>query len=623
MSDSLTAMQRLHLCMAENPPLPKPSFRKLRVFTFDPSLGAELETYALNETTVEIPWEHDLKPGPVGEYLEVVDIDPASGCAYAPVDLNAPELLSQDGLRPSESDPRFHQQMVYAVAMRTIQVFERALGRAALWAPRFIRDAKGKVEREEYVQRLRIHPHALRIPNAYYSPERMALLFGYFPASTEAEATVPGGMVFACLSHDIVAHETSHALLDGLHRRYRENTNLDMLAFHEAFADIIALFLHFTVPDALGSQIASTGGDLGKPNLMAEMALQFGRATRGDGALRDYIGEKPTRNDYAAAAEPHNRGAVLVAAVFDAFLRIYQLRTRDLIRLATGGTGVLPAGAIPHDLVQRLSQEAGKLAGHWLNMCIRALDYCPPVDLTFGDYLRALVTADRDLVPEDRLGYRVAIVAAFRDRGIYAEGVRTLSEVSVAWEPPPDPLASLKKHLQGMDLFQNGVSDRRLAYQHSREHAEELHTRLFGPDGLSDDEMDILGLHRRPDKARNGKPFKVKTDGGTFWARGIEVHSVRPARRVSPDGLIQSDIIVEMTQSWSPDADFKTKFRGGCTLLIDADTGRVRYLIRKRVGRTAVAAPETSEALGFTDPRDSYFRNEGPRREPFALLHGH
>ena len=32
------------------------------------------------------------------------------------------------------------------------------------------------------MQRLRIYPHALREANAYYSPEKKALLFGYFPA---------------------------------------------------------------------------------------------------------------------------------------------------------------------------------------------------------------------------------------------------------------------------------------------------------------------------------------------------------------------------------------------------------------------------------------------------------
>ena len=117
--------------------------------------------------------------------------------------------------------------------------------------------------------------------------------------------------------------------------------------------------------------------------------------------------------------EPHVRGAILVSAIFAAFLTIYKSRCADLIRLATNGSGVLPAGDISVDLANRLASEASKTAEHVLNMCIRALDYCPPIDLTFGEYLRALITADRDLVPDDQDGYRVAFIAAFRERGIY------------------------------------------------------------------------------------------------------------------------------------------------------------------------------------------------------------
>ena len=47
----------------------------------------------------------------------------------------------------------------------------------------------------------------------------------------------------------------------------------------------------------------------------------------------------------------------------------------------------------PMGLTRKLVQ-ASKSARHLLTMCVRALDYVPPVDLTFGEYLRALITAE-------------------------------------------------------------------------------------------------------------------------------------------------------------------------------------------------------------------------------------
>ena len=85
--------------------------------------------------------------------------------------------------------------------------------------------------------------------------------------------------VFTCLSHDIIAHETTHALLDGMHRRFNEPSNPDVLAFHEAFADIVALFQHFSLPEVLRHQVAATRGDLESQNRLGELAQQFGQAT--------------------------------------------------------------------------------------------------------------------------------------------------------------------------------------------------------------------------------------------------------------------------------------------------------------------------------------------------------
>jgi hypothetical protein len=421
--------------------------RKLRIFAFDPSMGRRHETSGINEVLVSIPWEMDkIDPrraflGPIGEYVEVVDYDPSLDLFYAPIDLHDPKLLADNGLRPAEWNPQFHQQMVYAVAMNTIANFESALGRVALWGSRG-RDDKGRFVDGQYVQRLRIYPHALRDANAYYSPKKKALLFGYFEADHGQSGAPAGTTVFTCLSHDIIAHETSHALLDGMHPRFNESTNPDVLALHEAFSDIVAIFQHFSYPDVLKHQISRTRGDLESQNLLGQLAQEFGQTLGRGAALRDALGgvkdgiwqlHKPNPQRLEQETRVHARGSILVAAVFRAFVTIYRARTADLMRIASNGSGILPKGELHPDLVNRLADEAAKSARHVLQMCIRALDYCPPVDVSFGDYFRAIITADHDLHPEDEHNYRVAVIEAFLAWGIVPRNMPIVSVHTLLW----------------------------------------------------------------------------------------------------------------------------------------------------------------------------------------------
>lgn len=428
----------------------RPKTRRLRVYAFDPSASVTLETAVVNDAVIELPWETPWEDhvvlGPVNEYLEVIDFDPACGLFYAPLDLNDPYLLAQDGLPPAEGCPQFHQQMVFAVVMKTIHAFERALGRGVLWA------GPPHPERGDpsYTKRLRIYPHALREANAYYSPDKTALLFGYFrPDSKDGQ---PTEWVFTCLSQDIVAHETTHAILHGLQPRTIDAANPDMLAFHEGFADIIALFQHFSMTAVLEHQIARSAGSLRVNNLLTGLAVQFGKATGRNGALRyalDMIAQEAkaaeaARQSGAAPAprvaklgdtpEAHARGQFLVAAVFDAFVTIYESRTADLFRLAR--FSATSGEAISSDLVRRLAREASKVAEQMMRICVRALDYLPPVDFSFGEYLRALITADTDLVPVDPLRYRVAIAEAFHNRGIPVPGCISYAPESLMWDEP-------------------------------------------------------------------------------------------------------------------------------------------------------------------------------------------
>ena len=429
--------------------------------------------------------------------------------------------------------------------------------------------------------------------------------------------------MFCSLSHDIIAHETTHALLDGLHRYFGEPTNQDVLAFHEAFADIVALFQHFTVTESLRDQIRRTRGDLARQNILGELAQEFGQAIGQYGALRSAIGhfdkekelwipEQPKGNEYGNAIEPHDRGAVLVAAVFDAFLDIYRRRGADLIRLATSGTGVLPEGEIPNDLVNRLAQEASKIAEHVLNICIRALDYCPPVDLRFGEYLRALITADRDLVPEDRWGYRPAFIQGFRRRGIYPENVRNLSSESLCWERPEVDF-SVDGMLRNLELSWDLRADRKKAFQVSQRNGFQAHKWLKENPMIKDADVEALGFYRAERDNLDGSPGEL---------RNFEVHSVRPVRRIGPDGQQRTDLVVEITQSWLP-AYGSGKFRGGCTLIVDLAQRAIRYVVRKRVGHPDRMQEQEKFQMKMAqgDLGFNYFGGSIEKREPFAMVH--
>jgi hypothetical protein len=119
----------------------------------------------------------ELKPGPVGERFSVIDYDGTNKIFYGPIDLNDPRLVVAGGLAPSESDPRFHQQMVYAVASETLQRFEYALGRRVRWRGTKRSPSAPSVPRGAS-RCLNLFPHAMCQANAFYSPDAHGILFG-------------------------------------------------------------------------------------------------------------------------------------------------------------------------------------------------------------------------------------------------------------------------------------------------------------------------------------------------------------------------------------------------------------------------------------------------------------
>ncbi len=429
--------------------------------------------------TAAVPVPADrLYPGPQSHRFHVVDYDASTR------HLGSPAILPSDAFTdPDDStileDSHFHAQNVFAIASRTLGAFESALGRRVGWS------FPGHT--------LYLVPHALSEANAFYSDDDEAVLFGYFPSSGR-------GDVRTCLSHDIVAHETTHAVLDGLRHRYEEPGLPDQPAFHEAFADIVAILSVFSAraivehllgaPDAKGRIPEETVAPTAlEQNALLSLAEQMGEevhAERGN-ALRRSI-QIPASDAWKtdpAFREPHRRGEILVAAVLQTFLGMWEGRLQALIH----GGGLDRA---------RAAEEGAKSADHLLGMVIRSIDYLPPVEFEFEDFLDAILVSDAELVPEDAHDYRDALRAAFNAFGIFQPAGRI---VDLSSEPSRPGYRNL--------------------------HFEALRT---DPDEVFRFIWDNAGL--------------LEIDA-TYYT---SVEAVRPPVRVGPDGFVVSESVAHYVQ---------------------------------------------------------------------------
>lgn len=614
-----------------------PATRPLKAYAFDPSSGTLLG----NQMDLAVRFE-ELDPGPVvrdmfaWDGIAVIDYDASNGVYYQPVDLDDPKILIRGGLDPIEADPRFHQQMVYAVVTDTIQHFEAALGRRIHWRRGARRDKERRTPDED-IYTLNIFPHAMVSANAFYSPKAHGILFGYFRASaTDPGRNLPGQIVYTCLSHDIVVHETTHAIIDGIRRHFTEQTNPDVAAFHEAFADLAALFRHFSHEQVLLDAIQRTGGmlfertlapdaagkageepgvsaQIGRRNPLVELAQQFGEATGRGKGLRSALDKAPNSRDIQTVFEAHARGAILVAAVFDAFFTIYLNRTADLFRIYRAGGGTVGMD-LPSPLARLLAEEASRTASRFFNICVRALDYCPPVDITFGDFLRAVITSDFDLHPTDNLGLRDAFMQAFRVRGIVPDGASFFSDAAIAWPTAKDlpPIQKLE----------------------------------FGdPNGFTPAEQQRAADALRSYFADPQVRKQYAALGVLDLASPIDIPSFHPVFRIGEDGALRTEMVVEVVQERQTSFDDTEPglgtfpLRGGATIIIGKPTlvearrhryekgeyipyGNVRYVIGKQLDGDAGARRQSRQRahlqrLGLVEGSDpDRFRID------FALTHG-
>src|SRR5215203_3593407 len=157
----------------------QPLYRPLKIFALDPSVSRLQGATAL----VNVPFEQ-LQPGPEGQIFQVSSDDEN---VAPPLDLDDHNILIRNGLDPSTSDKRFHDQMVYAVCSIVYTAFRTALGRHITWG----------FEKREDRSQLLIKPRAFEGNNSHYDKSAGELCFGFFRSKAKGEFP---GTVYACLS---------------------------------------------------------------------------------------------------------------------------------------------------------------------------------------------------------------------------------------------------------------------------------------------------------------------------------------------------------------------------------------------------------------------------------------
>lgn len=576
--------------------------RPFRIIAQDPAVP-DLEGKIL---TAEIDIPHEtLLPGPCGHRVQVIDFDSASRVYYPAGQVHNDVATTKDrkdiDIDSLINDPAFHAENVYAVVMRVLARFENALGRHVSW--------KGDSHQ------LKLVPHAFADANAFYSRDVEAILFGYFPRRDGK------GMIYTCLSHDIIVHETTHALLDGLCDRFIYASSPDQAAFHEAFADIIALLSVFSLKGVAQAALAKDLNEesrslnlipksqlsrdaLGQLALLG-LAEQMGKElqiTRG-GALRRSVELTPSPKYYQSPEFllPHRRGEILVAAVMNAFIQVWAERLNKLNPVSGGQLDL-----------DRAAEEGADVADCLLTMAIRALDYLPPLHMLFHDYLNALITADVEIRPDDsRYRFRDHLRNSFTDYGIQPfVGTAVTSKEQIA--EAEKPAAEEKTHGAEEPGTWASAESLPLTYDHTH----------------------FASMMRDPDEVfhfiwENREVLEL--DGPLCDEAFSKVISVRPCLRIAPDGFALRETIATFYQVIRLRADELDEFKikkpedmpadiqvalyGGGTLVFN-EYGRLKYYIHNALGN----GPRQSARIADLWHRGAFVEHDD-REVDFAKTH--
>lgn len=296
-------------------------------------------------------------------------------------------------------NPQFHQVNTFAVLTHTLALVEEELGRGVEWK------AGGP---------LVVRPHAMEEMNTYYFTDPPSINFGYF---TSPFRRTP---VWTCLSHDVVAHELGHAVLDNFRPLFVYSSEFDTYALHESIGDLLALFSALQHKAVVRRLFQDSGGDLRKASLITQMGEEFGVGFQGGGFpfLRSTL---DVIRYNAAPKEAHARSVVWTGAVYEILVRLVEATVSGGERAWAGKRKAEWTGR-DQESFERFVQAVVE-ASRWVKgMLIRAFHYMAPTGVTMPVLARLIYEADARVFPTDG-HFREVARAVFEERELWMPSI--------------------------------------------------------------------------------------------------------------------------------------------------------------------------------------------------------
>lgn len=251
-------------------------------------------------------------------------------------------------------------------------------------------------------RQLLVVPQAGELDNAFYHRDSRSLQFYYGRSAT--------GTVWSGLSQDIVAHEATHAIVDGLAPDLYDAVSPESLAIHEGLADLTAVMLSMRNRELAHSRDGTIDESwVGGSSRFSQVAEEFGRWRGHGNALRDIY--NTTTMGAVDDSSPHATSQVLSGLMFEVFSALYAEALTD--PEVNRKVRTRQASAAPEALRYRVAYATDRTLG----ICFRGLDWLPPGDASFADLVAAMVVADELYLPDHERARRTLSSHAAR-RGI-------------------------------------------------------------------------------------------------------------------------------------------------------------------------------------------------------------